>query len=92
VLGELYFGARKSSRVAANLARIHTFKNRTTVLVCDEDTADEFGKIRELLQRKGKPIPENDIWIAAIAMQHGLTLVTRDEHFREVDGLTVERW
>jgi tRNA(fMet)-specific endonuclease VapC len=41
---------------------------------------------------KGKPIPENDIWIAAIAEQHQLTLVTRDSHFQHVDGLVIEQW
>ena len=39
--------------------------------------------------RKGKTIPENDIWIAAIAKQHGLTLISRDGHFKEIDGLSV---
>jgi len=92
VLGELYFGAQKSARIAPNIARIQIFKSRCVVVGCDESTAEEFGKIREFLVSKGKPIPENDIWIAAIALQHGLTLVTRDEHFKEVDGLTVEAW
>lgn len=43
-------------------------------------------------QRKGRPIPNNDIWLAAIAIQHDLTLVTRDAHFGEVDTLRVQRW
>ncbi|HEY4572503.1 MAG TPA: PIN domain-containing protein [Thermoanaerobaculia bacterium] len=42
--------------------------------------------------RKGRPIPENDIWIAASARQHGLTLATRDGHFDDVDGLITETW
>jgi len=44
------------------------------------------------LRKKGRPIPENDIWIAAIAFQHDLTLVSRDEHFEEVEDLKLEKW
>ncbi|HEV8045487.1 MAG TPA: PIN domain-containing protein [Rubrobacter sp.] len=44
------------------------------------------------MRRIGRPIPENDIWIAATALQHGLVLVTRDSHFEHVEGLRVERW
>jgi len=42
------------------------------------------------LRKKGRPIPENDVWIAAVARQHGLTLLTRDVHFREIEGLAVD--
>jgi tRNA(fMet)-specific endonuclease VapC len=48
--------------------------------------------IKASLRRKGKPIPENDIWIAAIALQHDLIGATRNIHFNEVDGLSTERW
>ena len=92
VLGELYYGARKSARVAANLARIDEFATSSAVLVCDTATAQEYGPIKNILRQKGRPIPENDISIAAIAQQYQLTLVSRDEHFREVDGLSVIRW
>jgi len=44
------------------------------------------------LQKKGLPIPENDIWIAALAIEHGLTLVSRDEHFKKIDELKREEW
>jgi tRNA(fMet)-specific endonuclease VapC len=44
------------------------------------------------LRGEGRPIPENDLWIAATASEHGLVLVTRDEHFDRVEGLLVERW
>jgi tRNA(fMet)-specific endonuclease VapC len=91
-LGELYYGARRSGRAAANLARVDQFAADNTVIGCDAATAQQYGEIRNLLQLKGRPIPENDIWIAAIAVQHGLTLVTRDEHFSAVDGLVVEKW
>jgi len=91
-LGELYYGARRSGRAAANLARVDQFAADNIVLGCDAVTAQEYGEIRNLLRLRGKPIPENDIWIAAIAIQNQLTLVTRDEHFSAVDGLKIERW
>ena len=48
--------------------------------------------IKDRLRRNGRPIPNNDIWIAAIAMQNDLILVTRDSHFDEVESLQTERW
>jgi len=92
VLGELYYGAQKSSRVASNVARVDEFAANNSVLVCDTETARQYGEIKSELRTKGQPIPENDIWIAAIAQQHQLTLVTRDGHFNNVDGLLIEAW
>ena len=92
VLGELYYGARKSAHAAANLARIEQFASSIQVLNCDAATAQLYGNIKDRLRSRGRPIPENDIWIAAVALQHGLPLATRDDHFKEVDGLRVENW
>jgi tRNA(fMet)-specific endonuclease VapC len=92
VLGELYYGALKSARSAANLARIEEFASSVGVLACDAATARHYAQVKERLRAKGRPIPENDIWIAAVAMQHSLPLATRDKHFQEVDGLLVENW
>lgn len=92
VIGELYFGAYKSQRVNENLQSLRDFADSTIVLSCDDATARFYGEIKNQLRLKGKPIPENDIWIAAIAIQHDLTLVSRDAHFQEIDGLTVEVW
>jgi tRNA(fMet)-specific endonuclease VapC len=92
VLGELYYGARKSARAEQNIARIDEFAAGNTVLLCDTTTARQYGVIKAQLRVKGRPIPENDIWIAAIAEQHQLTLVTRDSHFQHVDGLVIEQW
>jgi tRNA(fMet)-specific endonuclease VapC len=91
-IGELYYGAYKSARVEANRTRIDKFVSTYAVLACDAVTAVLYGQIKNRLRQKGRPIPENDIWIAAIAQQYQLTLVSRDEHFREVDGLLVETW
>jgi len=92
VLGELYFGARKSSRVDENLAQIDSFAATNAVLGCDIETARLYGMIKNQLRQQGHLIPENDIWIAAIARQHDLVLVTRDRHFEHVQDLKQERW
>ncbi len=92
VLGELYYGAKKSTRVADNTERIDDFAARNVVLGCDTETARRYGEVKERLRQKGRPIPENDIWIAAQAFQNDLTLVARDAHFTEVEGLSLETW
>lgn len=92
VIGELFYGARKSGRSEENLRRIEEFAADNTVLSCDEDTARLYGEVKSVLQRKGRPIPENDIWIAAAALQHDLILVSRDEHFEAAEGVRRERW
>jgi len=91
-LGELRFGALKSVRVEENLRRIEGFAAESNVLDCDEEAAWLYGEIKDDLRRKGRPVPENDVWIAATALRHGLALVTRDSHFEHVDKLRVERW
>lgn len=92
VIGELFFGAYHSGHVGKNVSQIRDFVARNTILVCGETTGDYYGQIKQQLRAKGRPIPDNDIWIAATAMQHGLSLVTRDRHFREIDGLTLATW
>ncbi len=92
VLGELYYGAANSNRAQENMAVIHDLAATSAVLACDAVTAQFYGQIRYQLRRKGKPIPENDVWIAAIAWQHGLALVTRDAHFKAVEGLAIVSW
>jgi tRNA(fMet)-specific endonuclease VapC len=92
VLGELYFGAEKSGRVEANIKRIDEFVSDQFVLNCDRETARWYGRIEFRLRDKGRPIRQNDTWIAAIAMQYSLTVLTRDAHFDEVDGLALASW
>lgn len=92
VLGEFYYGARKSSRLESNLQSVDQFTAANRVLACDSTTAQKYGHLKNLLREKGRPIPENDIWIAATAQQHNLTLVSRDVHFDQIDGLSVENW
>ena len=92
VLGELYYGAQKSAHVETNISRINMFAAGSSVLGCDTVAAQYYGVIKDHLRTKGRPIPENDIWIAATARQYQLTLVTRDEHFQAVEGLVVDQW
>ena len=92
VVGELYYGAQYSSKVEQNLTNISKALANYSLLVIDENTCKEYGSIKAALRRKGKPISENDIWIAALVMQHKLTLATRDRHFKEVDGLSTQEW
>lgn len=92
VVGELYFGAYKSGRVQHNIAQLEKFLDQNEVLICASETGKYYGQIKQQLKAKGRPIPENDIWIAAIAVQHDLALVTRDAHFNIIDTLTIESW
>src|SRR6476646_872409 len=87
VIGELCYGARRSGRIEANLARVDELVASSTILVCDADTARHYGEVKNKLRLKGRPLPENDVWIAALALQHDLILVTRDAHFQEVENL-----
>ncbi|MEW6386298.1 MAG: type II toxin-antitoxin system VapC family toxin [Thermodesulfobacteriota bacterium] len=92
VMGELYYGAQKSGLAKKNLARLDKLAASSTILSCDLDTARQYGLLKNQLLQQGRPIPENDIWIAASARQHDLILVTRDIHFQEVKGLIIEMW
>ena len=92
VLGELFFGALNSARPQENIDRLTRLCRRTSIAFCDLGTAEEYGKIRVELARKGQPIPDNDVWIAAVARQHSLILATRDSHFDFIDQLKRDRW
>jgi len=92
ILGEMFYDARHSANSTKNLDRLKDFVSDVGFLSCDVSTARYYGQIKALLRQKGKPIPENDIWIAASAIQYSLTLATRDLHFDRVDGLQLSRW
>lgn len=92
VLGELLLGAYRSSNTPKHLSQINNFVRRCNIVPADAATADAYAQTKAALLRRGKPIPENDIWIAATAIQHNLILVTMDKHFHEVEGLVTENW
>jgi tRNA(fMet)-specific endonuclease VapC len=88
-VGELRFGALNSGRVAQNLARIEALVASCDVLTQDLDTAATYARLRLDLRRRGRPLPENDIWIAAACVQHAIPLVPADAHFHEIGELAV---
>src|SRR5437868_9052482 len=77
---ELIFGALKSTNQAHNLQRIDEFIASSVILPCDADTARCYAGIKYELRQRGRPIPDNDLWIAALALQHDLLLLTLDKH------------
>ncbi len=92
VMGELYFGARNSTNVESNLRRGEQVGSILEVIYPTRPTLEQYAIIRASLKAAGRPVPEADIWIAAIAMQGDFILVTRGRHFDRVDGLRVEHW
>ena len=92
VLGELYFGAYKSQRQESNIKLINEFLSECKILNTDETTSKYYGEIKCQLIAIGKPIPENDIWIAALAKQHNCILITNDIHFENIQDLIIENW
>jgi tRNA(fMet)-specific endonuclease VapC len=92
VLGELFFGAAKSGRPAENIASVERFASGRAIVSIDFEVAREYGRLKQYLKKKGRPLPENDIWIAAAAKCHGMVLVTRDRHFQEVEDLHTADW
>ncbi|MBN3892078.1 MAG: type II toxin-antitoxin system VapC family toxin [Nostoc sp. JL31] len=92
VVGELLFGAENSTRPFQNLPRYLEFIEACVVLPLSRETAAVYAKIPLELKRKGRPIPMNDVWIAAQCLEQGWILVTDDTDFDYVDGLMLERW
>ena len=92
VLGELHVGINRVSNKAKHLKKLTEFLELCSILDIDSDTATHYGRCKALLFKKGKPIPSNDVWIAATALQHGLTLVSNDKHFKEIEVLDLVSW
>jgi tRNA(fMet)-specific endonuclease VapC len=92
VLGELYYGAEKSKKIKINMKKIDDFSVSNQIIGVNGETSKFYATIKIDLHKKGYPIPENDIWISAIAQQHKLTLISRDNHFKEVENLKFEFW
>ena len=89
VIGELLFGFRNGTSVQRNTAELEELlvSPRVTVLPVTRTTADRFGRIAAMLRKAGTPIPSNDIWIAAHAVESGAELLSFDAHFAAVPGL-----
>lgn len=83
VLGELRYGFEKGTKGSENEAKLIAFLNhpRVSVLTVGETTSQCFAKLKYYLSKAGAPIPENDVWISALCVEHGLAVVTGDAHF-----------
>lgn len=92
VLGELYTGINRVTNRTKHLKRLADFLTLCTIISIDEATAKIYGALIAALYKKGKPIPTNDVWIAALSIQHKITIATKDKHFKEIDGLNFEMW
>jgi tRNA(fMet)-specific endonuclease VapC len=91
VLGELLAGFAAGSREGLNRGELTRFLDspRVKVVICGARTADFYGLVYAALRKQGQPIPTNDLWIAASCLEHGVALLTLDEHFQYVGGLRV---
>lgn len=89
VIGELIAGFKVSSQEKKNRELFNRFLDSPRVEIVDigEMTAEHYGNIFRSLRKIGKPIPTNDMWIAASALEHGIPLATTDKHFELVPGL-----
>ena len=86
VVGELLAGFSRGNRRQRNERQLSEFlgEPRVNVIDVDDDTAVRYAAIHSVLRAAGTPIPTNDMWIAASAMQHGLRLLTLDRHFEKI--------
>lgn len=92
-LMELYYGAYKSQKVAANLARLKMIERNMEIISPDEKAAEIYGMIKADLEGKGTSLDDFDIIIASCALVHNLTLVTNNiKHFNRIDGLRLANW
>jgi tRNA(fMet)-specific endonuclease VapC len=92
VLGEYQYGIRRSRNRKRYERWLAEIVSSCRVLVVDEGTAEHYAGVRDELKQAGRPIPGNDLWIAALARQHALPLLSRDQHFDFVPGLARVGW
>jgi len=92
VIGEYRFGLLQSRHRKQLELLLRELIKESQVLDVDETTAEVYSRVREDLRAKGRPIPENDVWIAALALQHSQPVVSRDEHFDSVSQLVRVSW
>jgi len=91
VFGELTFGVENAAQYVKHTKQLKDFMVDVEIIKIDGETAKFYGKIKSELKKIGKPIPDNDIWIAALALQHNHTLVTIDAHFANVNLLQIKK-
>lgn len=89
ILGELLAGFRCGNRERKNRIELDQFLDsaRVNLIPIDDETAEFYAQVFSELRQKGRPIPSNDLWLAASALQHGLALATYDDHFSHISGI-----
>lgn len=89
VLGELLAGFILGEKERRNRQELNDFLSspRVSLFVIDDETTEHYARIFKQLRTDGSPIPTNDLWIAATALQHGCAVFTYDKHFKAVDNL-----
>jgi tRNA(fMet)-specific endonuclease VapC len=89
VLGELYAGFAGGEKKRSNQEALHRFLLKPTVKILNatSETSKVFGMVKQELRIAGSPLPINDVWIAAHALETGSTLITYDRHFEKIGGL-----
>ncbi len=92
VIGEYRYGLARSKRRRSLLPLFNELIRESTVLAISLETAAAYAVVREALRAQGTPIPENDVWISALAIEHGLEIVSRDRDFDQVAGLRRRSW
>lgn len=89
VLGELMFGAEKSNLKQSNKEKYLHFCFSYPLLDVTKDVAQKYGRLKNILQTNGDILPENDIWISAIAITNEMAIITKDKHFEKIPGLKI---
>ncbi len=92
VIGEYLFGLLASGKRKKLEPLLRRLEAQSIILYVDRQTADWYATIRHDLRTRGRPIPENDVWIAALARQHALEIVSQDPHFDYVDKVRRIGW
>ena len=92
VLGEFRYGIAESRHRAAYEAWLETQLQAFRILAVTESTAASYAVLRVRLRKSGRPIPANDAWIAALAIEHRLPVLSQDRHFDAVAGLQRVSW
>jgi tRNA(fMet)-specific endonuclease VapC len=92
VAGEFAFGIAQSRHREAYERSLQRMLDRSTILEIGVETARHYAAIRMELKLAGKPIPANDVWIAALSRQHAMPVISRDSHFDFVGGLRRRTW
>ena len=92
VVGEYRYGLARSSKAERLGTALDVLLSESILLPVDSATTHHYAAVREQLRMAGTPIPENDVWIAALARQHRLAVVSRDRHFAAIAGLRLRTW